>query len=58
MEDIIKAKARSFLESTEWHEMAERALNEPMPEWVRKKREEAQAILEGKKSGEEHGHCF
>lgn len=40
-------KARAFLDQTEWYEMAELALGQPMPEWVRKERKKARAILEG-----------
>lgn len=39
-------KARAFLSRTEWYEMAERALRQPMPKYVRKKREEASKMLQ------------
>ena len=43
--DMTPEQARAYLDRTEWYEMAERALKQPMPEYVRKKREEALAIL-------------
>lgn len=38
-------QARAYLDKTEWYEMVERALNQPMPEYIRRKREEARAVL-------------
>lgn len=43
-------EARAYLDRTEWYEMAELAKIQPMPEYVRKKRKEALAIL---KKGEQ-----
>ncbi|QZT34566.1 hypothetical protein HUR95_04145 [Caldalkalibacillus thermarum TA2.A1] len=38
-------QAKAYLNKTEWYEMAEKALKQPMPEHVRRKREEAYTIL-------------
>ena len=39
-------QARAYLDRTMWYEMAEKALGQPMPEYVRKKREEASKMLQ------------
>lgn len=41
-----ESQARSYLARTEWYEMVERALKQPMPDHVRKMREEAYEILQ------------
>lgn len=38
-------QARGFLSRTEWLEMVELALKQPMPDYIREKREQAKKIL-------------
>lgn len=39
-------QAKALLSRTEWHEMVERALKQSMPEYIRRKREEASKLLQ------------